>query len=1272
MKTQTLAFVLVVATLLTTCAKKPTSAESTGNVNGYVNNSRTGVAIENAIVSIQSIGEKITDNSGYFQFNDIEEGSYSIEVEKDGYINQAKQVSINVDETAEIRFQLVKDEPIIAVSPSQINFGNSNTLQTLSIINTGTGSLTWNATESITWLTLSPSSGAVNVGDTSRTEVTISRIGLSQGIYTGDVILTSDGGNDTVQVQMEVMPILNVSETTLNFGSDLSTLTFSISNPGGGKLDWMINNNTGWISILPLSDSTSIETDIVTVLVDRSGLAGGDYTTAITITSNGGNAAINIIMNVPLPPGLLVSPSSLDFGTGSSTMNINIQNSGDGLLSWSITSDQGWLTSTSASGETTIETDQVGIVADRAGLDIGDYSGIITVLSNGGSISLPITLTVVPGPMLTISSTTLDFSASLSNLTLSITNSGTQTLDWNIVDDQDWIDVTPTSGSTTTEQDVITVSVDRSGLAAGDYSGDVTITSNGGDQIVSVTMAVAPELSVTTNVLEYGLISNQLNFNISNAGQGVLTWNIATNQTWISASPTSGTTTSENDEITIIVDRTDMNTGDHTGSVNITSDGGNETIEVTLSVPTPAVLVASPESLDFGTSTTSMAITISNSGDQTLDWNIVDDQDWIDVTPTSGSTTTEQDVITVSVDRSGLAAGDYSGDVTITSNGGDQIVSVTMAVAPELSVTTNVLEYGLISNQLNFNISNAGQGVLTWNIATNQTWISASPTSGTTTSENDEITIIVDRTDMNTGDHTGSVNITSDGGNETIEVTLSVPTPAVLVASPESLDFETSQSSMQFTISNSGDQTLDWNITDDQDWLSVTPTSGSTTSEEDEISVSVDRNGLAAGDYSGDVTITSNGGDQVVSITVAVAPELSVSTNLLEFGLTTNQLAFDIMNAGQGILTWSIATSQTWINVSPTSGTTASEVDPISINVDRTGLSFGDHFGSIIITSDGGNETIEVTLSVPAPAILVVNPESLDFETSQSSMQFTISNSGDQTLDWNITDDQDWLSVTPTSGSTTSEEDEISVSVDRSGLAAGNYNGNVTITSNGGDQVVSVAMDILPPVMQLSSNLLDFGSSEDNQTFTITNSGSGTLNWSIVGDQDWISLWPSAGSTDTEEDEISVTIDRAGLAYDSYTGTLTITSDGGNADVSVSMVVPFHEDFSNLDTWTNDLWVLGSACPDSPCASFYQYGDGNPDIATMYTYVDVVDGQTLSFWTNDSGLEIELYINNNLVWTKSSGDASTISLNGTGNIQIKFVASGSEYLSAYLDEIYIE
>jgi len=74
----------------------------------------------------------------------------------------------------------------------------------------------------------------------------------------------------------------------------------------------------------------------------------------------------------------------------------------------------------------------------------------------------------------------------------------------------------------------------------------------------------------------------------------------------------------------------------------------------------------------------------------------------------------------------------------------------------------------------------------------------------------------------------------------------------------------------------------------------------------------------------------------------------------------------------------------------------------------------------------------------------------------------------------------------------------------------------------------------------------------------------------------------------------------------------------------------------------------------------------------MYTYVNVVDGQTLSFWVNQGGLEIELYINNNLIWTKSSGADPSIDLNGSGNIQIKFVASGPEYYSAYIDNLIIE
>ena len=695
-------FTIVIVALLSTCAEKPTQVKSTGEVQGRVLDIKTGAGIENATVTIPTVSDKLTDISGFYQFKDIEEGTYSFVAEKTGYVSEIKQIVIEVNETKEVNFQLMKDEPVLSITPTQINFGNTDTEQPVSITNTGTGALTWTASENLNWLSLSPTSGLVNAEDTTSTTVSVTRAGLDQGSYEGEIAFLSNGGNDTLQVQMEVVPTLVVSESSLNFGTELTALTLTVTNPGGGNLEWTVTNTANWLTVSPNSGTTQTEDDVLNILVDRTGLDGGDYSSTITFTSNGGNYTVSVVMRVPLPPELLFSPSSVDFGASTSTMNLNIINNRDGLLTWNVAADQGWLSTSPTAGETTTETDQVSIMVDRNNLEVGDYSGNITITTNGGNATIPITLNVVPGPTLSVTSTALDFNASQNTLTFSITNVGTQTLEWNISDNQDWMSVSPTSGSTTAEQDIVTVTVDRSGLAAGDYSG------------------------------------------------------------------------------------------------------------------------------------------------------------------------------------------------------------------------------------------------------------------------------------------------------------------------------------------------------------------------------------------------------------------------------------------------------------------------------------------------------------------------------------------------------------------------------------------SVTVTSNGGDQVVAVSMEILPPILVVSSSLLDFGSTETNQTFLITNIGAGTLNWSISVDQFWISLWPSSGSTSTEEDEISVTVDRSGLSYGSYSGNLNITSDGGDATVSVNMDVPFFEDFADLDDWTNDLWTLGSSCPDSPCAMFYQYGDGNPDIATMYTYVNVVDGQTLSFWVNQGGLEIELYINNNLIWTKSSGADPSIDLNGSGNIQIKFVASGPEYYSAYIDNLIIE
>ena len=93
-------------------------------------------------------------------------------------------------------------------------------------------------------------------------------------------------------------------------------------------------------------------------------------------------------------------------------------------------------------------------------------------------------------------------------------------------------------------------------------------------------------------------------------------------------------------------------------------------------------------------------------------------------------------------------------------------------------------------------------------------------------------------------------------------------------------------------------------------------------------------------------------------------PVLSVNPTSLDFGATQPQKTFNISNTGGGTLTWSVSEDKTWLSVSPTSGTGDATV---TVNVDRSGLSPGDYTADISVSSNGGNETVHVTMEVEAP-----------------------------------------------------------------------------------------------------------------------------------------------------------------------------------------------------------------------------------------------------------------------------------------------------------------
>ena len=86
--------------------------------------------------------------------------------------------------------------------------------------------------------------------------------------------------------------------------------------------------------------------------------------------------------------------------------------------------------------------------------------------------------------------------------------------------------------------------------------------------------------------------------------------------------------------------------------------------------------------------------------------------------------------------------------------------------------------------------------------------------------------------------------------------------------------------------------------------------------------------------------------------------------------------------------------------------------------------------------------------------IIRISPTECEFYANESGTNpetqiLSIRNGGIGTLNWEITEDCSWLEVTPTSGESVGDINEVSLSVDISELAQGSYNSELTINANG-------------------------------------------------------------------------------------------------------------------------------------------------------------------------------------------------------------------------------
>src|SRR5207302_3709487 len=175
----------------------------------------------------------------------------------------------------------------------------------------------------------------------------------------------------------------------------------------------------------------------------------------------------------------------------------------------------------------------------------------------------------------------------------------------------------------------------------------------------------------------------------------------------------------------------------------------------------------------------------------------------------------------------------------------------------------------------------------------------------------------------------------------------------------------------------------------------------------------------------------------------------------------------------------------------------------------------------------------------PSPN-LSTTPSSLNFafqigSANPAAQNVSVSSSG-PALNYNVSTSTAWLSATPASGSTPGS---LSVSVNPSGLAAGTYNGTISVAATGAGnspRTVAVALTVTaapPPSPNLSTtpSSLNFafqiGSANPAaQNVSVSSSGP-ALNYNVSTSTAWLSATPASGST---PGSLSVSVNPSGLA----------------------------------------------------------------------------------------------------------------------------------------------
>lgn len=228
-KLLSLFFAFCMFSIVTSCVKEP----ELGSIQGIVTNASNSEPIRGVNISLSPTGlSTVTGSDGRYEFTNLQPGNYTVQGVKTGYESNTKNITIVAGNVSSGDMMLTPEVADYKLNVEYLDFGSAFSQLNFKIINTSTSmAITWNVTESLNWLSVSPSSGNLNAGQEVSVVVDIDRSKIEQSISANIQVEAVDKVivlPVNVTVSGSDGPNLQLSETAIDFGSSATSLAFYV------------------------------------------------------------------------------------------------------------------------------------------------------------------------------------------------------------------------------------------------------------------------------------------------------------------------------------------------------------------------------------------------------------------------------------------------------------------------------------------------------------------------------------------------------------------------------------------------------------------------------------------------------------------------------------------------------------------------------------------------------------------------------------------------------------------------------------------------------------------------------------------------------------------------------------------------------------------------------------------------------------------------------------------------------------------------------------